>query len=70
MKYSVLIEHDPESGHYTGTVSGLPVVVDAKTEREALRLAREAIQLYLEDKDTSRGVPHLERPLRAKVVTV
>lgn len=69
MKYSVVLEHDPETGHLTGTVSGLPIFVDAKSRKEALRLAREAIKIFLEG-EASGHVPHPERPVRAEVVKV
>jgi predicted RNase H-like HicB family nuclease len=47
--YQVVIEHDPETRAYTATVPGLPIVVDATSEEEAVRLTKEAIALYLED---------------------
>jgi predicted RNase H-like HicB family nuclease len=56
--YQVVIEHDPETRAYAATVPGLPIVVDADSEEEAVRLAKEAIALYLEE------------PVRVKVVTV
>ncbi|HEV8595071.1 MAG TPA: type II toxin-antitoxin system HicB family antitoxin [Thermoplasmata archaeon] len=49
MDYQVVIEHDPETRAYTATVPGLPIVVDATSEEEAVRLTKEAIALYLED---------------------
>ena len=52
MEYLVLVEYDPESGHYCGTVAGLPgIVVDGRSQEEAIRLAKEAIPLYLETAD-------------------
>jgi len=45
-------------------VAGLPIVVDADSEEEAVRLAREAIALYLEEE------PVPQKPVRVKVVTV
>lgn len=48
VKWNIVIEHDPETGHYVGTVPGLDIVVDARSERTAVRLAREAIPLHLE----------------------
>jgi len=62
--YQVVIEHDPETRAYTATVPGLPVVVDADSEEEAIRMAREAIAMYLED------APSPKEPVRVKVVTV
>lgn len=68
VEYQVVLEFDPETKHYTGTVPGLPIVVDAKNKRSALKLAREAIAFYLEDAD-SAGIP-AARPLQAEVVKV
>lgn len=48
MEYQVILERDA-TRHYTATVPGLPIVVDAKTKREALKLAKEAIALYAEE---------------------
>lgn len=62
--YQVVIEHDPETRAYTATVPGLPIVVDAVSEEEAVRLAKEAISLYLEE------VQSPPKPVRVKVVTV
>jgi predicted RNase H-like HicB family nuclease len=62
VEHPVVIEFDPETGHYTGTVPGIPnIVVDAKSERAAVKLAREAIGIWLAG----------HRPtVRAKVVSV
>jgi len=62
--YQVVIEHDPGTRAYTATVAGLPVFVDADSEEEAIRMAREAIAMYLED------APGPKEPVRVKVVTV
>jgi len=62
MKHPVVVEFDAETGHYTATVPGMPsIVVDAKTEKTALKLAAEAIMLY-----RSEG----QAELKAKVVSV
>ena len=45
----VIIEYDPETKSYTTTVLGLPIVVDADSEEEALRLAKEGISVYLKE---------------------
>jgi len=71
MKYRVVLEHDPESGHYVATVPGLPgLFVDAKSEKEAVKLAREGIAFHLEElsKD-AKGKP-AAGPIPAKIVTV
>lgn len=73
MRYPVVLEHDPETGHYTATVPGLPsIVVDAKSERVALRRVREAIGMALREgrKASPRGRPRRGLPLRAKIVSV
>lgn len=65
MDYQVVLERDEASRHYTATVPGLPIVVDATTKRQAIRLAREAIALHIEE---TRG-PHAQT-VHAEVVTV
>jgi len=70
VKYEVIIEYDPETRAYCATVAGLPIIVDADSEGEALRLAKEGIEFYFEDASTRPAVPHQERPAYAKVVTV
>ena len=73
MKYKVVVEYDPETRHYSVIVPGLPgLFVDAKTEREALKLAREGIAFYLEElasNQTRRGSKS-PKPTPAKIVTV
>ena len=71
MKYHVILEFDPESGHYTGTVAGLPsIVVDAKSERETDRLAKEAIAWHLETSPHGEAHGADASTVHAKVVTV
>lgn len=70
MKFQVVVQYDPGTESYTVTVPGLPIVVDADSEREALQLVKESLQWYLEDTKGGRAMPHPERPVRAKVVTV
>lgn len=70
MKYRVVLEYDPESGHVTATVPGIPgIVCDAKSEKEALRLVRDGIAFYREEA-TAPGRRPGAAPLRAKVVSV
>ena len=66
MKYTIVIEYDPDTKHHVATVPGLDIIADAKSERGAIRLAREAIPLHLEML-RERGV---RAQLRAKVVQV
>ena len=62
MQHPVVLEFDAETGHYTATVPGIPaIIVDAKTEKSALKMAAEAIALFRAD-----GQPELA----AKVVSV
>ena len=50
MKYRVVLEYDPESGHVTATVPGIPAIVcDAKSEKAALRLVRDGIAFTREE---------------------
>jgi len=49
VNHQVILEYDPETRSYTATVPGLPIVVDADSEEEALRLAKEGISVYLKD---------------------
>ncbi len=66
MKWTVVVEYDPETRHYVATVPGLDIVADAKSEKTVVRLAREAIPLHLEAL-RERG----KRPaVRAKVLQV
>ena len=48
VKWTVVVEYDPDTRHYVATVPGLDIVADAKSQKTAVRLAREAIPLHLE----------------------
>ena len=66
VKWTLVVEYDSETRHYVATVPGLDIVADAKSEKTAVRLAREAIPLHLEAL-RERG----RRPtVRAKVLQV
>lgn len=65
MEFQVVLERDAGSRHYTATVPGMPIVVDATTKREAFKLAREAIALY-HDETGATGPP----AVHAELVTV
>ncbi|HEX9341299.1 MAG TPA: type II toxin-antitoxin system HicB family antitoxin [Thermoplasmata archaeon] len=72
MKYRVVIEHDTETRHYSATVPGLPgLFLDAKSEREVIKLAKEGVRFYLQElaAQGARG-GRRAKPLSAKVVTV
>jgi predicted RNase H-like HicB family nuclease len=73
MKYRIVLEYDPVTRHHTATVPGLlGLFIDAKSEREALRMAKEGIAFYVEEL-SARGRPGPRKrgePLPAKIVTV
>ena len=69
MRYRIVLEYDTESRSYAATVPGLPIVVDANSEEEAVRLAREAIAWYREEARASKSA-HAETPAEVKIVTV
>ena len=70
VNHQVVLEYDPETKSYTATVPGLPIVVDADSEEEALRLAREGISVYLKETSSRKGTDRREKPVRVKIVTV
>jgi len=73
VKYRIVLEYDPSTGHHTATVPGLPgLFVDAKTERGALKLAKEGIAFYLEQLSAGRRSGSRKRNglLPTKIVTV
>ncbi|MHB8586109.1 MAG: hypothetical protein ACYDDF_09800 [Thermoplasmatota archaeon] len=65
MEYTLVVEFDRATRHYTITVPGLPIVVDAKNKRTAIKDTKEAIALYLEAAGTNAS-PALD----AELVTV
>jgi predicted RNase H-like HicB family nuclease len=69
MRYRIVREHDSETRSYTATVPGLPIVIDANSEEEAVKLAKEAIAWYREEAGASRSAP-AEPPVEVKIVTV
>ncbi len=64
VEYDIVVEFDPVTRRYAASVAGLPIFVDGRTEEEAVRLAREGIDFYLEE--GGEAIP----PARVKVVTV
>lgn len=67
VKYDLFLEHDPQTGHFTATVAGLPgIIVDAKTQASAIKMAKEAIQFHLDESNA----PPPSRPIDGKVVSV
>jgi predicted RNase H-like HicB family nuclease len=48
-QYSIILYPDPEQGGYTVTVPALPgCVTEGETFEEAIAMAKEAIQVYIE----------------------
>jgi antitoxin HicB len=48
-QYTIILHPDPEQGGYTVTVPTLPgCITEGKTIEEAIEMAKEAIQLYIE----------------------
>lgn len=71
MRYQVVVEYDPSTRHYTATVAGIPaIVVDAKSQQGVVRLAKEAIQFYLDEQGKRPRRSRTHKPVRAKLVTV
>ena len=70
MKYQVIVEYDAETKAWSANVAGLPVYVDADSEAEAIELAKEGIQLYLEETRGRRRSSPAVRPGKARLVTV
>ncbi len=70
MKYQVVLEHDEETGAVTATVVGLPIVVDADSEKEALAQAREAIRFWFAEHPGTRPGAVGTQPTKARVATV
>lgn len=65
MDYLVFLEKDGETKHYTATVAGLPIVVDATSKKEAISMAKEAIEIYNEETRQ-----HATPTIHAELVTV
>lgn len=72
MEFQVVLEEDPETGSFTATVPALPeIVVDARTEKEALKLVREAIVFTLEERaKDERAIPAHPEHAYARIVVV
>ena len=70
MQYKVRIEFDPEGKVYIATVPGLSVYAQGRTEREAIKLVKEGLQLHLKETQRRRRLPQAARPVKGKLVTV
>jgi len=60
VEYQVVLEFDADTRHYTASVPGLPIMVDSTNKRTAIKLAREAISLYLEETGVDAPAVHTE----------
>jgi len=69
MRYRIVLEYDRETRSYTATVPGLPIVVDASSEKEAVKLTKEAISWYRAEAGATKSAP-AEPPVQVKIVTV
>lgn len=70
MEWQAILEDDPETGHVTATVAGIPqIIVDVSSEAEALQMVHDALEFYLEELDAS-GQPRPTFTGKAKVVPV
>lgn len=70
VRYQILVEYDAEGKVFLASVLGLSVHVQAQTEREALKLAKEGLHLYLEETTRRRRLAPPGRPVKGKLVTV
>ncbi len=73
MKYRIVLEYDSETRHYSATVPGLSgLFVDAKSEKEAVKLTKEGIAFYLKELSAGRegGRERGGKPLSARILTV
>ena len=57
-EYTIIIEHDPDTGLYCGQCQQLPEAISqGRTEEELMTNIREAIELVLEDR--AESIQHL-----------
>lgn len=49
MRWAVIYEQDPDSGHWAAHTPDLPVFVGGDTRDEVEQLIRDAVTLYLEE---------------------
>lgn len=70
MKYQVVLERDEETGAVTATVPGLPIVVDADSEPEALAQARDAIRFWFAKHPGAKPGTVGIQPSHVRVATV
>jgi antitoxin HicB len=70
MKYTIILEPDPEEGGYTVTVPSLPgCITQGETVEESLERAREAIEGYIESLEAD-GIPIPEETEPSQMLTV
>ena len=71
-RYTILLHPDEEQGGYTVTVPALPgCITEGDTIEEAIAMAKEAIQLYIESLiDDGEPVPEEHEHTQAIVINV
>ena len=71
-RYTILLHPDEEQGGYTVTVPALPeCITEGDTIEEAIAMAKEAIQLYIESLiDDGEPVPEEHEHTQALVINV
>ncbi len=71
-RYTIILHPDDEQGGYTVTVPALPgCVTEGRTVEEAITMAREAIQLYIESLiEDGKPVPEERQHPQAIVIEV
>ena len=70
MQFAIQIEYDAEGRVYLATVKDVPVFIQARSRKEALKLVKEALQLYFEETKRRRRSPQAARPVNGCTVTV
>lgn len=71
-RYTILLHPDAEQGGYTVTVPALPgCITEGDTLEEAIAMAKEAINLYIESLiDDGEPIPEEHEPVQALVINV
>jgi len=70
VQFAVQIEYDGEGKVYLATVRDVPVFVQARSRKEALKLVKEALKLHLEETKRRRRSPQAARQVKGDTVTV
>ena len=70
MKFQLLVEHDAQTKSWCATVAGLPIVVDADSEDDAIKMAKEGIEFYFEESNGRHRSSPAAQKGKVKSVTV